>query len=197
MNAPAEMRRVSDAIRTSRAADALRRRLPWAPPPPPPRWRRMSRVVAGPLAGALAAFFLDPQHGRRRRRAVTARAVATARRAGRAVRRRERYIAGRIEGVKQSVKPRITKDHDDQTLKHKIESEVVRGFDGAAVNVSVDMRVATLHGEMAHPEDIRALVAAVEEVPGVVRVISHLHMPKSPAPNKLASLGRPVRKSYG
>lgn len=141
------------------------------------RLRRFSLPLTA-AGGALLAYFFDPEQGRRRRAVARDRTAAGARRIARRTSQRARYAEGQVRGVAHELAPEPSKqDYDDTTLKHKIESEVLRNYDKGQVNVNVDHGVAVLRGELRRPQDIKKLERDVERVPGVAAVENLLHTP--------------------
>jgi osmotically-inducible protein OsmY len=89
-------------------------------------------------------------------------------------------MEGKAQGLKHELHGEEPKPwQNDATLKHKIESEVLRNYDGK-INVNVEYGVAVLRGELQQPEQIRGLEEDVARVPGVKGVENLLHLPKSP-----------------
>jgi osmotically-inducible protein OsmY len=133
-------------------------------------------VIAG-LAAAVAYLF-DPENGRRRRAIFRDKVRSLARQTQQEAERKQRYIAGKAEGVKHEVFGATDVEvPNDETVADKIRSEVLRHYDGSRINVNVEHGVAVLRGELNRPDEIRALVHDVERVPGVREVRSLLHTP--------------------
>lgn len=140
--------------------------------------KERSVVPAAAVAGALAAYFFDPDRGRRRRAIARDKTAATFRKLTRRAGQRARYMEGHIEGAAHAVRPDgMRRDVDDVTLKHKIESEVLRDYEPGAVNVNVDDGVAFLRGQLRRPDDVRSLERAVSRVPGIRAVENLVHTP--------------------
>ena len=78
------------------------------------------------------------------------------------------------------------RDNDDLTILDRVESEVFgrQGFPKDRINADVVDGRLTLRGQLDSEEQIRSVVQAAGEVPGVVEVITFLHLPGTPAPNK-------------
>ena len=144
----------------------------------------LRRSATAAVTGAAIMYFFDPENGRRRRALLRDKTEATFRSTGRDVSRRTRYAAGKVEGVKHAVRPSQPKDHTDETLKHKIQSEVLRHFPAHTVNVNVEYGVAVLRGELQRPEQINALCDAVSRLDGIVEVRSFLHLPNTAPTNR-------------
>jgi osmotically-inducible protein OsmY len=146
----------------------------------------MKVLALGAALGALLAFFLDPQSGRRRRAMTRDRALGAARRSGRRVEQAGRGVAAETYGVAQKVKHREEepKDLDDVTLARKVETEIFRDTDApkGSVNVNVQDGLVQLRGEVERPELIEELVERTRKVQGVRDVENLLHTPGSEAP---------------
>ncbi len=143
------------------------------------------RLLIAGSAGALLAFFLDPDRGRRRRNMTRDRALATARRSGRRVTRLGRAAGAQVAGwqralmARQSVQPEPL---NDATLAHKVESLLFRdpSVPKGRINISAENGVIVLRGEVDRPDLIESLEAAARAVPGVVQVQNLLHLPSTP-----------------
>jgi osmotically-inducible protein OsmY len=158
-------------------------------PAKPDRRSQIAVGAAGVAAGVVAAFFLDPQAGKRRRAIVRDKAVSFARGAGRRARRMASYRAKQAKGVAHEAAPdrdREGRAIDDNTLADKVRSEVLRKPDlpSGAVNVNVEHGVVYLRGELPDSEKIERLVKHAAEVEGVGGVESLLHVPGEPVPNR-------------
>jgi hypothetical protein len=108
--------------------------------------------AVGAAAGAGAGYFLDPQHGKRRRHVARDRILAVARRG-----------AGEAE-------------LNDPALAQKVESEIFRPADApkGEVNVNVENGVVVLRGQVEDSNQADALVVAASQVEGVRDVESKL-----------------------
>lgn len=151
----------------------------------------MKKFVAAILAGGALEYFLDPNHGTRRRHVAGDRIAATFRRLNRNA---GGYLSGTAKGLQAKM---TTHQHDNpatvdnKTLKDRVESEVLRNptFSRAPINFNVeDDSVVVIHGELPHPQDIDQLINEVKAVRGVKKVVSYLHLPNTPAPNKLSAI---------
>lgn len=147
---------------------------------PTPRTQKKILSAAGiTCVGAAAMYLCDPDQGRRRRAVLRERIVGTSRRMRRRTGRRARYMEGRAKGFAHHFRGAgSTPPIDDTTLKHKIESEVLRFFDASHLNVNVDDGVAVLRGQLGRPEEIRGLERAVEGIRGIVGVRNLVHLPQ-------------------
>ena len=154
--------------------------------------RKTTRIALVSGAGAALVYFLDPRNGRGRRARAKDQLDAKLRRTGQEAQQKASYVAGKAEGVAQSVtEPGGTPPADgDKTLADKVKSEVLGGseFEGHQVVVDAVDGVVTLRGELQRPEQINDLEAAVRKVAGVHEVENFVHLPATPAPNKQDSL---------
>jgi hypothetical protein len=171
-----------------------------------PRVRRASRggrarTPGGPAAtiaallaafgvGALAEyFFLDRQHGARRRHLLRDRTRAGLRRRSRDAVRRAKYLEGMAEGVAHKAAHAVPgvgghkEPPDDVALAQKVESVAFRkaGVPKDHVSVNADNAVIFLRGQLDSDEQIAELVRAIEAVEGVQGVRNLLHTPEGAA----------------
>jgi osmotically-inducible protein OsmY len=145
-------------------------------------------LLAGMGIGALLAFLLDPQQGRRRRHLARDRGLAVLRRRKRETVRKADYAAGVVAGVAHKAMPSRDRGEqlDDVTLTDKVKSEIFRHADAPKGRVSVNTEhgVVYLRGQLESQEQIRALAEAAAKVDGVERVENLLHPPGTPAPTR-------------
>jgi osmotically-inducible protein OsmY len=145
-------------------------------------------LLAGVGIGALLAFLLDPQQGRRRRHVARDQALAVIRRRKRETVRKADYLAGVAAGAVHKAMPSRGPGEplDDVTLTDKVKSEIFRGAHAAKGRVSVNTErgVVFLRGELDSQEQIRALAEAAAKVHGVERVENLLHPRGTPAPTR-------------
>ncbi len=136
----------------------------------------------GALAGAAAAFLLDPARGRARRARLVDQGGATLRRTGRharhAVNRIGSDLAGRVAAVRAQRAP-DTRALDDATLTDRVSSIVFRdhSIPKGALNVNVERGVVVLRGEIPDEAMRARLVADVDAVDGVWSVHDLMHLP--------------------
>lgn len=148
----------------------------------------MTKLV-GPLSaagGALAAFFLDPASGRRRRAQLVQQVSGFFRRRGRQARRLSRAAGAEAYGLAQRaahLRPE-PKDLNDPELAHKVETEIFRDahVPKGRINVSAHDGIVALRGEVERPELIEELVEKARRVPEVREVENLLHLPGTQAP---------------
>jgi osmotically-inducible protein OsmY len=146
----------------------------------------LGALAASAVAGAGAAYFLDPSQGRSRRARTRDKLGARSRRTVRQVERKVRYERGRARGAWHHVHPGDAAGPvDDRVLADRVRSEVL-GRTGAssAVNVDVVRGVVSLRGELPDQQAIIDLRDQVAELPGVDAVVTLLHLPGTMAPNK-------------
>lgn len=149
---------------------------------------RVRTLLLGGLIGAAIAYFSDPVSGRGRRTRLRDQAMARARDARRRSGSRARYTLHATRGkLAEMASPGPdTPFVDDATLTQRIRSAVFGRADVADDRISLDVAdgVATLRGELDAQDEIDALARRVRAVAGVRDVVSLMHLPGSPAPNK-------------
>jgi osmotically-inducible protein OsmY len=149
---------------------------------------RLGAFVASAAAGASVAYFLDPSQGRSRRARTRDQLGARSRRAVRQVERKVRYERGRARGAWHHVHPGEPRPVDDHILADRVRSEVLgRAGATSSVNVDVNRGVVSLRGELPDDQSMIDLRDQVASLPGVEGVVTHLHLPGTPAPNKAAA----------
>ena len=147
----------------------------------------MRKLGIGAVVGALAALFLDPQSGKRRRHQLVQRAAAFFRRGARRTGRTARGVAADVTGLGHKVthlREESKEQPNDATLVAKVQSEVFRDADmpKGQVDVNAEEGVVVLRGQVERPELIEELERKVRKVQGVVDVENLLHLPGTPAP---------------
>lgn len=138
--------------------------------------------VFGAGVGAVAAYFLDPDNGARRRNMTRDQAAARARDVAETGEGAVRAASVQAEALKQKAAHRDEEPKpqpDDVTLARKVESEIFRDANApkGKVNVNAEHGVVYLRGEAENPEQIKGLVSGAEKVQGVQRVENLLHLP--------------------
>lgn len=153
---------------------------------------RMRTLMFGGLLGATAAYYLDPVSGRGRRTRLRDQAMARMRDAGRRAGTRSRYAIQSAQGRMTELVSSgpDTPFVDDVTLAQRIRSGVFGAVDVADDRLSLDVvdGVATLRGELDAQEEIDELLRRVRAEAGVRDVVSLLHLPGQPAPNKESAI---------
>jgi osmotically-inducible protein OsmY len=147
----------------------------------------MKRLALGAALGALAALFLDPQSGKRRRKQLVSRIGGFFRHGARRTARLSRGLAAEAHGVKQKathLRERPKEQPNDATLAAKVESEVFRdaGMPKGQVDVNAENGIVILRGQVDRPELIEELERKVRKVHGVHDVENLLHLPGTEAP---------------
>src|SRR5437870_10054975 len=143
-------------------------------------------VVASAL-GAAASYFFDPERGASRRAQARSQIDSILRRGRRNAQRTAMQLQDRVGGtIAQVQHARDERDNDDLTVLDRVESEVFgrHGFPKDRINADVVDGRLTLRGQLDSKEQIRMVVQAAGEVPGVVEVVSYLHLRGTVAPNK-------------
>jgi hypothetical protein len=144
-------------------------------------------VVSGAVAGAVAVYFLDPQHGRARRAQFVDWSGGRLRGGWKAVNE-----LGARTGANASALPQRMvslrsgpRPADDLTLRDRVESEIFRNGDlpKGQINLDVESGVVTIRGQVENAFQIASVEKAVLKVPGVVGVENLLHVDGTPAPN--------------
>lgn len=153
------------------------------------RWWISAAAIAGFAAGA--AYLFDPHKGRGRRIRISQRTAHVLKQAAHKAAGRMRYVSmSASQRLRHRIAGRPQSAVDGSTLLDRVESEVFTNpaiphgkltFDVAGTTVMV-------RGQLDSPQQIDEVVAAVGRVPGVGAVKSFLHLPGTPAPNKIAAL---------
>ncbi len=137
----------------------------------------MPTLAIGAALGAVLAYFLDPQNGKRRRHTMRDRTLALVRKRGL---RAARGVAAEAYGVSQKLTHlrEQPKEFDDVTLARKVETELFRPADvpKGTINVNVVDGVVQLRGEVDEPQLIEELVEKATRIQGVQAVENLLHL---------------------
>lgn len=143
-------------------------------------------VIAGAVAGAVAAYFLDPERGRARRDQFVKWSGAQLRRSRRALEQlREQTGSNAAPFPRRTVSLRSgSRPVDDRALRDRVESEVFGNPDLAKdqINIDVESAVVTLRGQVDDAFLIASIEKAVLAVPGVSGVENLLHVNDTAAP---------------
>lgn len=154
-----------------------------------PRPRFVTTLAAGMAgaAGALAAFFLDPQSGHRRRTQAVDRTTGAARRTGHLATRARHAATAEVTGKPRQLMHALSGKHrpvaSEAMLADRVRSELFRdaGMPKGSLNINVEREcVVVLRGEVQRRETIRAIERKVRSIPGVRDVENLLHTPDMP-----------------
>ena len=146
---------------------------------------RLLSLPTAALAGAAAAYFLDPEHGDRRRKMAGERAQQLARSAGE---RGGQVAQSATAQAQRAAHPQSSQEPpgDDITLARKVETEIFRPADApkGQVNVSAENGIVSLRGQLDDEGQIEELVSRAGAIPGVKAVENLLHTPHTEAPTR-------------
>lgn len=145
----------------------------------------------GLALGALLMYFVDPARGSDRRSSAMQKVGKVTQKAQQAKSNPVRMVANKAYGVVQEtvqVQPPDNPNPDDKTLKDRIQSEIFADPETSRMNINVNVAdgVVELRGEQPTQQAIDDLIARVKTVPNVKRIHNYLHLPNTPAPNKLS-----------
>jgi osmotically-inducible protein OsmY len=146
----------------------------------------MLRALFYGALGALAAYFFDPDSGRRRRALARDRMPAFLRQGRHKAEELGSAATAGASGAAEKVKHRKEEEKpqpDDVTLARKVETEIFRDADvpKGQINVNAENGVVVLRGEVGKPELIRDLEEKTRKVQGVREVENLLSAPETPA----------------
>jgi BON domain len=134
-------------------------------------------------------WLFDPEQGRRRRHVVLDRGRSRAGRLARVIPRTGRYLWGRISGIAYDhiPHPRDNPNPDDNTLRDRVESELLRdrSIPKGDLNINVADGIVELRGQLLSPAEIARVEREVRAIDHVRGVHNYLHVPGTPAPNKM------------
>jgi BON domain len=141
----------------------------------------MMRSKTAFVAGVGAAYFLDPDAGKRRRHMARDRALRALRRINRVGVTKAKLAGGRAQGMYALARRAVTRPAvatDDDTVLQRIRSDALRdvGVASRDVDVRVENGFATLRGSIASIDAADKLVSRVRKVPGVVDVSAELYV---------------------
>ena len=135
---------------------------------------------------AAAVYFLNPEHGARRRASARGRLLSLF---GAAERTREpaehAFASDPPSFTAQAPSPEHESSQpDDVTLARMVESELFRDQDVPKhqINVNAENGKIVLRGEVEQPEMIADLEERARKIRGVQEVENLLHMPGTPSP---------------
>lgn len=131
---------------------------------------------------ALAAYFLDPDQGARRRNMAKDRVGAFFRSRAREAERTAGAARAQAEGMAARAQAAATPDSppaDDIALADRVRTEVFRPEEAPKGDVNVDAvdGIVSLRGQVERVEQIREIEDQVRSIPGVRDVENHLHTP--------------------
>jgi osmotically-inducible protein OsmY len=134
------------------------------------------RTLMAAMAGAAAAYLLDPVSGRGRRARLMDQAAARARRSVDEAERRARYEVGRMKGAVHEAGPARDFPRDDAELLQKVRSEAVgpSRVTASDIEIQVEDGEVVLRGASRDLDAESDLVHRIEEVTGVRRVRNEL-----------------------
>ena len=144
---------------------------------------KLTTFAAGAGIGAAAAYFLDDQSGKRRRKVVTDKAGRFARQGTGTVQGAAQAVGAQAQGKVSRFQRAATGGEsapsDDNTLKSKVETEIFREADSpkGSVDVNVANGVVELRGQVDDRAQIEALELKTRMVTGVRDVRNLLHLP--------------------
>jgi len=149
---------------------------------------RFLPAVLAAGTGAVVAYFMDPQNGRRRRALAVDRTAAATRRTARAVGRAGHGAAAEIEGRTQAMRHAVHSEPrpvaNEETLADRVRSELFRdaSVPKGSINLNVEREcVVVLRGQVPQAAMIGELERRVRAIPGVRDVENLLHTPGTPA----------------
>jgi uncharacterized protein (DUF885 family) len=124
------------------------------------------------LVGAGAAYFFDPEAGKRRRHVARDRSLRALRRLQRGSVKRVKLVGGHARGLAAISRRAVTRPAvavDDETVAQRIRSDALRDLElsTSEIDVRVEDGFATLRGSVATIDDADRLVSRVQKVPGV------------------------------
>lgn len=139
--------------------------------------RKLFTAIAGT---AIAAYFLDPNEGTRRRHMAQDRVMGFFRGKARQAERTARMGTSQAAGMAARAKAAATPDSppaDDHALADRVRTEVFRPADSPKGQMNVDAvdGVVSLRGQVERVEQVREIEEQVRAIPGVRDVENHLH----------------------
>lgn len=142
----------------------------------------MKKLLTAILGTAVAAYFLDPNQGNRRRHLARDRVGAFFRRERRHAEKTARYGSSYAHGMVERAKHAARGEQppgDDRTLAHKVETVLFRPADAPKGHVNIDAvdGIVTLRGQVERVEQIRELEDKARAIAGVRDVENLLHTP--------------------
>jgi hypothetical protein len=113
-----------------------------------------------------------------------------ARKAGWQTSRHAHYFKGKLKGAAMKARGRGRYHPESDVDLREHLRQVIHSLPVPTGDVTVDVCAgrASLRGQVARSVDQQIIRAAVGKVPGVTGVDDYMHLPGSPAPNKVAVL---------
>ena len=146
----------------------------------------MLLALLGAAVGAVAAYLLDPERGKRRRAVLVDQARARMREVGTAVERGSRRAGTQAFSISQQVAHRNGGNGrlNDSGLSDKVETELFAdpSIPQGKININVEEGVVVLRGEVDDPGQREELIHKAEAIAGGVGGDWVLHLPGEPAP---------------
>ncbi len=143
-------------------------------------------ALLGGAAGAAAAYLLDPERGRTRRARLGDQAAARLRDLGGAVERGTKRAGTQAFAIRQQASHRGNGQPmpNDSALSDKVTTELFGdpSIPQGKININVEEGVVVLRGEVDASSQADALIKKAEQIAGVIRVDSLLHVPGDEAP---------------
>ncbi|MGH2779461.1 MAG: BON domain-containing protein [Actinomycetota bacterium] len=159
----------------------------------------MKKAIITGSMGAVAMYLFDPQLGRTRRAKLAQQLRGLNRRVARDAGRKAEYARDQAEGLRH-IGDKGSVPENDPALTAKVESEVLSRWNFPKSDISVNSidGVVELRGICETPDQIDELEQRVRKVTGVVDVHNYLHLPNTPAPNKVRRNRRePLKEQAG
>lgn len=133
------------------------------------------------LTGAGAAYFFDPETGKRRRHVARDRSLRALRRLQRGAVKKVKLVGGHARGLaaigrRTVIRPTVAAD--DKTVAQRIRSDALRDLELSTkdIDVRVEDGFATLRGSVASIDEADRLVARVRKVRGVKDVSAEVRV---------------------
>ena len=152
------------------------------------RW--WASVAAIGAAALTIAYFADPKQGHARRSHLRDRSIHGVRQARRATVRLTRRLIRRGYGSVERRLHRTPEPAEGLKLLDRVESELFEDptVPRGRMNFNVEGRTIVARGQLDSWAEIEEVEAKIRRIPGVAEVRSLLHVPGTPAPNKVAAL---------
>ena len=146
---------------------------------------RRQGLLVGAVTGALAAYVLDPELGRRRRDQLAARARHSTHLLTRTGRAKALQSVGHAKGALHRLHPGEGEALDDAGLAHKVESVLFRDatVPKGSISINAEEGKVFLRGQVENAEQIEHAAEVTAGIPGVDEVVNLLHLPGTEAPH--------------